>query len=406
MLPTFARPPVTKVGPVHFAAGVDGRVLVLSMREVAALVGYTAMYEFEDVVTAMTGADVGTVSDVEGLEWRRRIFKLARYATGSSHIAHAIGRMARRIPSDKTYDLFISVFNHPYELFALQTLGDWRSRCRFAACYICEAWNTELPVYLIELLAKFDHVFVGVNVTVDAIAAISRRPCSYLPMGVDALAFCPFPGLPARSIDVCGIGRRSPETHAALLEWAKTTNRFYYYDTVQMRWPHGGPANRPLTFRVIEPREHRTLYANILKRSRYFIANRALADKPSLTRGTHEIAARFYEGAAAGAIMLGEPPDSMDFRSQFDWPDAIIRAPFHSPNIADVIVELEADPARCARIRRDSVVKALLKHDWAYRLRSILTVAGMPAPDALLRREDQLRSLAEQVASTGDARAP
>ncbi len=162
-------------------------------------------------------------------------------------VAQALGRVSRQTRLDKPYDLFVSVFNHPYELFALQALGDWRRHCRFAACYLCEAWDSQLPVYLLELLARFDHVFVGVNATVDAIAAICGRPCTYLPMGVDALAFCPIPRLPGRSIDVCGIGRRSAVTHGALLEWAKRTNRFYYHDTFHLRSVASAAANRSLS---------------------------------------------------------------------------------------------------------------------------------------------------------------
>ncbi len=138
-----------------------------------------------------------------------------------------------------------------------------------------------------------------------------------------------------------------------------------------------------------DPREHRLLDANLLKRSRYFIANRAWADRPALTRGSQEIAARFYEGAAAGAIMLGDAPDSDDFRSQFDWPDAVVQVPFDAPRIADVIDELDADPARCARIRRVRRY-ALHNHDWAYRFHHMLRIASVPAPAELLEREKEL----------------
>jgi hypothetical protein len=250
-------------------------------------------------------------------------------------------------------------------------------------------------VYLIELLKNFDHVFVGVHGSVDAVAKICGRPCTYLPMGVDALAFCPYPNPPFRSIDVCGIGRRSPVTHQALLDFAQKTSLFYYYDTTQTTSGRG--VAKAVSFRVTNYREHRMLFANLLKRSRYFIANRAWADQPNVTRGRGEIAARFYEGAASGAIMLGDPPDGDDFRRQFGWTDSVVPTPFHAPQIADVITELDADPARSARIRRDSIVNALHLHDWAYRLRTVLETVGLPPTDRLLAREATLRALAADV---------
>jgi len=380
---------------VDFVAGEDGRVLILSMRQVADLVGYCAMYEFEDIIAELTGADMAEPARLDTLELSRKVYKVARRLTGSPLIADSIRPRGRALSVEKSYDLFLPVFNHPHELFALDAVRGWRERCRFAACYICEAWEAELPVYLLELLKEFDHVFVGVQGSTKAVARISGRPCTYLPMGVDALRFCPHPSSPPRSIDVAAIGRRSRVTHQALLELAQRKGFFYYYDTIQSS-PVRGSATHT-TFRVTSPREHRMLLANLLKRSRYFIANRAWADRPALTRGKDEIAARFYEGAAGGAIILGEPPDSDDFRAQFGWPDAVIRIPFDAPRVADVISELDADPARASRIRADNVVNVLLQHDWVHRLRAMLRVAGLPPTQRVLARETKLRELADQV---------
>jgi hypothetical protein len=365
------------------------------MRSVADLVAYCALYEFEDIFVDLTDSDLGKVNDLDGLERSRKVYKAARILSGSPRLAELARpkRPSLRLP--KKYEFFLPVFNHPHELYALNAIRDWRDHCRIAACYICEAWDTRLPVYLIELLKTFDHVFVGVLGSVDAVSKICGRPCTYLPMGVDALAFCPHPNPPFRAIDVCGIGRRSPVTHGALLDFAQKRNAFYYYDTMQT-----GPvraAAKAVSFRVTNYREHRMLYANLLKRSRYFVANRAWADQPAVTRGRAEIAARFYEGAASGTIMLGDPPDGDDFRKQFGWTDSVVQIPFDAPQIADVIAELDADPARSGRIRRDGVVGALHGHDWAYRVRTILETLGLPPTPGLLAREARLRSLAEDV---------
>jgi hypothetical protein len=380
--------------PIALVAKKDSRALILSMRSVADVVGYCALYEFEDIIADLTASDLGKVEDFDGIELSRKVYRAARILSGSPRLVE-FARPKRSLRLSKTYDLFLPVFNHPHELYALSAIRDWRDRCRIAACYLCEAWDTRLPVYLIELLKNFDHVFVGVHGSVDAVAKICGRPCTYLPMGVDALAFCPYPNPPFRSIDVCGIGRRSPVTHQALLDFAQKQSLFYYYDTTQTTSGRG--AAKAVSFRVTNHREHRMLFANLLKRSRYFIANRAWADQPNVTRGRGEIAARFYEGAASGAIMLGDPPDGDDFRRQFGWTDSVVRTPFHAPQIADVITELDADPARSAGIRRDSIVNALHLLDWAYRLRTVLETVGLPPTDRLLAREATLRALATDV---------
>jgi len=211
-----------------------------------------------------------------------------------------------------------------------------------------------------------------------------------MPQGVDTLRFCPWPDPPPRSIDVCNIGRRSPVTHEKLLEQARQGRIFYYYDTVK-------PAAKQVTFRVSSGSEHRLLLANLLKRSRYFIANRARANQPELTRGRDEIAGRFFEGAAAGAIVLGDPPNIDEFRSRFDWPDAVIPMPFDAPEVLERIEELEADPGRQERIRKENVANSLLRHDWVHRLRTMLESVGVEAPPRMLAREARLRSLADEV---------
>ncbi|HEY4014198.1 MAG TPA: glycosyltransferase [Polyangiaceae bacterium] len=392
--------PKIPTGPrVEFTPGNDGRIFLLSMRQVADLVGYCGLYEFEDIILDATGAEFGRVASLDGLDISRQAYRLARRVTGSLTIAsHARPIRGTVLPKAK-YDLFLPVFNHPHELFALYTIEGWRERARFAACYICEAWEGQLPQYLMELLRSFDHVFVGVRSTVPAVAKMCGRPCSYLPMGVDALRFLPKFDERGRAIDVCGIGRRSPVTHQALLDWALENDRFYYYDTIQSGFVRG--FTKHLTFRVSNAREHRILLSNLLKRSRYFIANRAWADKPDHTQGKEEIAARFYEGAAAGALMIGEPPDSDDFRSQFSWTDAVLPIRFHAPDVARVIRELDGDVARTARIRRESVANALLRHDWVHRLRTILEIAGIPPSEAVLAREQKLKTLADEVRRMG-----
>jgi hypothetical protein len=95
--------------------------------------------------------------------------------------------------------------------------------------------------------------------------------------------------------------------------------------------------------------------------------------------------------------MLGEPPNTEDFRSQFGWPDSVIRMPFDCPDVEQVLRDLDRDPERLARIVRDNARNAALQHDWVYRLRTVFAAAGMTPTPAMLDRERLLRQLAEQA---------
>ena len=161
------------------------------------------------------------------------------------------------------------------------------------------------------------------------------------------LRFAPASRDQPRLIEVCNIGRRSLVTHQALLDDTERRQSFYYYDTVAA----SGADLKQRTFRVDSPHEHRRMLATLLKHSRYFIANRSQVNKPEFTAGRDEISARFYEGAAAGTVMIGEAPRTEEFKQQFDWPDAVIHLPFDSPDIGRILADLNGDPERLRAIR-------------------------------------------------------
>ena len=361
------------------------------MRRVADLVAFCAQYEFEDVIAEVTGADRVEVDDEPALELSRRIYKLVRLGMRSQRLARTLAPRASTVRLERDYELFFPVFNHTHELYALRAVPAWRARSRFAACFITEVWAHLLPGYLLELLSQFDHIFIGTRHCVSDVARITGRPCSYLPQAADVLRFSPWPNLPPRDIDVCNIGRRSAVTHEALIKLAASRKIFYYFDTFA---GSSGRDHKQRTFRVADPRQHRLLLASLLQRSRYFLANRSRVNEPEHTGGHEEIAGRFYEGAAAGAVMLGEPPNAEQFRSQFGWPDAVIRIPFDCPDIERMLAGLDADPPRLARIRHENARQAASQHDWIHRLESVFRTLGLERTPAMSERRQRLEELA------------
>src|SRR3984885_14808960 len=234
-----------------------GEVLLLSMRRLADQVGYCMDYEFEDVICEATGADLVEADDLSSLALSRGAYKLTRFATGSRSLARAISPQPSIVPLERNYELFFPIFNHTHELYTLATIPNWRKRCRYAACFVSEVWLHLLPRYLLEQLADFDHIFLGVHHCVEEVGRITGRPCTYLPLAVDVLRFSPVPQFPTRVIDVYNIGRRSPATHQALMQAAREREVFYSYDTVAA----SGVDQKQRTFRVQDAGEHRLLLA-------------------------------------------------------------------------------------------------------------------------------------------------
>ncbi len=371
----------------------QGKVLLLSQRRISDLVAYCLAYEFEDVLAAVTDAERLDVTDRPGLEFSRRVYKLARLALASPGFARRLAPYPRNsVVLESDFELFFPVFSHAFELYSLATIPNWRQRCRKAACFITEVWSNNLPEYLLELLSGFDHIFLGLRHCVEDVARITGRPCTYLPLAADALRFSPSSPDQPRPIEVCNIGRRSQVTHRALLEYAEQQRKFYYYDTVAA----SGSDLKHRTFQVDSPHEHRIMLATVLKHSSCFIANRSHVNNAEFTAGREEISARFYEGAAAGAVMIGEAPRTEEFRKQFDWPDAVIHVPFDSPDIGRILTDLNGDPERLRAVRHNSTREVALRHDWLHRIRVVFEALGLAPTEGMQARAHRLDQIASQ----------
>lgn len=381
--------------------------LGLSVREFKQLVGYSSLYEFEDLIQALSKAKLFKVKDFRSLETSRKIYKTARkVARKFDRSGRAVNFLYRqflpiksRLFCQEDYSLFVPTFNNLFELFALKSIEGWRDRSRYAACYINEVWEDWLQEsdYLVELLKDFDHIFVGLHHSVETVSQLTGKPCTYLPIGVDALKFCPNPHhKPSRSIDVCNIGRRSDITHQALLEMAGEDSFFYYYDTISTSSDVVN-SSKQQTFNVKNPQEHRLLLANLLKQTRYFIANRAFANDLQRTGGKCEIPSRFFEGAAAGTVMIGDSPKTGIFQEFFDWEDVVIPIPFDASHIAEVIADLDAQPERVSAIRCNNMINALRKHDWLHRLQVIYSAFDLPPSAEMVQRSAQISELVDQI---------
>jgi hypothetical protein len=188
-----------------------------------------------------------------------------------------------------------------------------------------------------------------------------------------------------RAVDVYSIGRRWEGVHQALLAAAGRKKILYVYDTFP----------RIAEMHVHDHRQHRDLFANLAQRSRYFMVAPGKMDLPEETHGQVAIGYRYYEGAAAGTVMIGQPPDCAEFRETFPWPEVVIPIRPDGSDVMEVLASLESDPARVSAITRRNAAEALRRHDWAYRWKNMLQVVGLEPSPALGIRERRLRDLAE-----------
>jgi hypothetical protein len=359
------------------------RTLIFSQRKLSKILPFRcAHFEFEDVLTQIDSVDM-LAPRIDIATRRHYVAKQLAY-----HTPLVLNPGIDRKPIRDGYDLFLAICGNPTDVLRIQALGDWRSKCKKAICLIDEVWTKELVEYrnFLLMLRNFDLVVLYYSQSINPVnALLGQQKCIFLPPGVDTIRFCDNPIPPQRTIDIYSMGRRSAVTHEAFMKMAAEDGLFYVYDSTSAD-------------QVLDPTEHRILFSNLSKRSRYFIVNPGLIDRPDI-RGTQiEIGNRYFEAAAAGSILLGERPNNGEFEKFFDWPDSLIDLPYNSPDAARIVRDLDKQPERQRTISRTNMQQALLRHDWLYRWEAILKAVGVaPLPQLEVRRQ-RLQSMANNVA--------
>jgi hypothetical protein len=341
--------------------------------------------EAEDVLVATDDVDLIPLEPAGGFEFKERITRRLLYHDVSRKLTF-LNPGLRPVRLNKDYDVLLLVCPLCWDARYINAIREWKKHCRVSVCWISELWAYAVPSYKywLPLLNEFDHVVLGLKGSVNAVSAALGRPCHNVQGGVDAMRFSPYPEPPARVIDVYSIGRRHDGIHQRLLQQAGAKRLFYIYDTFR----NSGDSE------MQNHRQHRELYANIAKRSRFFTVAPAKVDLWEHTGGQIEVPFRYFEGAAAGAVLVGQALDCESFREELNWPDAVVEVQPDGSDAIEVLSKLAKDPDRLDRISRRNAAEALRRHDWVYRWKQILALAGLEPTLAMKGREARLQELA------------
>jgi spore maturation protein CgeB len=297
----------------------------------------------------------------------------------------------KKVRLKQDYDIFIAVCATFWDLPYINAIERWKDHCKISVCWLDELWLSDIPnyKYWLPALSQFDYVFVGYKGTAPALAKAAGRSCLWLPGGVDALRFAPASDPAARSVDVYSIGRRHEGIHREMLKAAERGEIFYVHDS------HSGGG---LT-EVHDHRQHRELFANMAKRSKYFVVAAAKMDQPDYIKDQFEVGYRYYEGAAAGAVMIGDLPESDAYWELIGWPRAVVRMRPDGSDAMTVLRELGSEPECVAAISRRNTREALLRHDWAHRWNEMFRIIGVEPSPRKKARDERLMGLADRFTS-------
>jgi hypothetical protein len=364
----------------------QARIAILSSRVKNNFIFNSCLYEFEDIIAEVDNVDLINLAPSNALSVfaQKVVKKTAQYVYPCTQMSPPLDS---KIDLEKEYDILFVILDFPYSIINVNLINQWRKKCKIAVCYIIELWHTELQKFhnYLTYLNNFDFIFLGHSQIVEDVEKIAKRPCAYLAPASDTIKFCPTSVNSDRFIDVTTMGRRSAATHEALLSLSQKGNFFYHYDSLNSS-----------DLRTNNYQAHRIFNGNILKHSKYFIAHHAKINCLKQTGGQIEIGYRFFEGAAAGAVMLGTAPKNNIFEEYFGWNNAVIPMKFDEPNIAMIMEELNNQPELLKQIRCDNIKNSLQQHDWMHRWEQVLTAAGVTPTEKLIARKNRLQQLAQQ----------
>lgn len=365
------------------------RICVPSWRKFRKVVFHGAVYEAEDVLADIDDVDLVCPDPRPGFPLRDQLQKKLVWVD-FTRTAPALNPGLGTIRVERNYDLFVAFCQDWTDLLVLNAIKGWKGKCGTSVCWIDEMWAAWIPRYKnwIHLLDRFDHVAVTYRGSVGALERALGRPCHWIPHAVDTLRFTPYPEPPARVIDVYSIGRRWDEVHRALLDGTRRSGMLYVFDSTRLN-----DAAAP------DHREHRDLVASLAKRSRFFLVAPAKMDTSKESQDQNELGSRYYEGSAAGAVLIGQKPAGDSSRELFGWPDSVLEIEPDGSDVARIIADLSRQPERLREIGRRNAREALLRHDWAYRWETVLSIAGLAPRPALGVRTARLQRLAGGVGS-------
>ena len=369
----------------------ESRICMPTFSAFARNVFRSGSYEAEDVLVGCDDVDVIHLEASKGWAFGEKVLRRLVYHDVSRRLV-SLNPGLRPVRLTKDYELFMLFCPSLQDVWYANAVQGWRDHCGTSVCWIDELWSNCVPrlQYWLPVLSRFDHVIVGLNGSGKDLGDAIGRPCHEILSGVDTIRFSPYPNPPARVVDVCSIGRRWEGIHRSLLKLA-AKKIFYFYDTLD---------NAAMS-ETRDYAEHRDLYANITKRSRFFIVAPAKMNLPEETQGQVAIGRRYFEGLAAGAVLVGQAPDCEAFRRHFDWPHAVIEIQPDGSDAVAVISRLSAEPERIREISRRNAEEALRRHDWVYRWKEILSIAGLKPTPAMEAREKRLAELAELARESG-----
>lgn len=254
--------------------------------------------DMETAIVRCTGAKVVTAPQA----WPHRLLrKYTMAGTRYGVLAAFIPKPSFTIDCD---DLWVVAMGPPD--FPLWYHRSWdRHACR-TRLYLFDTFEFQLPT-LRQLLSagRWDQLVTSFPAAVQVLEQATGRRWQAVLQGVDPARFYPLPIETAPVIGFSSFGRRLPNLHAAIAEFAVRTGIHYEFTMASGLDP------------AMDPRDNYQSYAWHLRQSWFTVSWPVEVTHPARAGSFSPITCRWFEAAASGTIVIGAAPTDPAFEACF-----------------------------------------------------------------------------------------
>lgn len=258
---------------------------------------YGVLRDFEDEIIRITGGE-----RVESPFRKLPGFVERRVGHGTRY-----GELRKLIPKAEHHlkaDVLWAVLMGP-ESFALDLFRKWDDGVGLKILYLFDTMEQQLPsIRRVLKSTNWDYTFTSFAGAVPFLEEQTQRRWLVAPQGVKLERFYPAPPQ-EKLISFCAFGRRLENVHQSVKAYCQATGKHYEYTTATGMQPQ------------LDPRESYEMYAWHLNHAIFNFCWPVERTNPTRVRTFSPITCRWFEAAASGNVIIGQPPTDPTFESIF-----------------------------------------------------------------------------------------
>lgn len=250
-------------------------------------------------------------------------------------------------------------------LLSIHALGPLLKRFDVRIGYLMDGFSANhlTPAAISDL----DYLFTISQDMADSVREVHGIYAMFLPLATNTLGVAL--NRQHRWIDILSYGRRNEAIHRQIHQQfgRPESDRFYLYSTF----------SKP---DVLDRDDHAMLHSRLLNHAKISLCFEA-SDVPRFYQDS-PLLYRWLEGWLYGCTIVGKRPFGTGVAELMDWENSVIDFP-RNGDAVKFLQSLLADQDFLAHTSLRNHCECLLRHDWRYRLRDLLTIASLPVPAKL-----------------------